>query len=122
MIDTVDEVGRVAATEGIDATRQGQHDHAGPYPGTTGPGGATSRGQGVRPAPEDLVLLSAEEARAGGRHRGAGWHIHPHCAAIHPSRLVRGLGQAMVGLEVALYEQTPVTAVQAGLAEPPADR
>ncbi len=36
----------------------------------------------------------------------------PHCAAIHPARLVRGLAQAVRRRGVMLFERTPVTAIR----------
>jgi len=38
----------------------------------------------------------------------------PDCAAIHPARLVRGLADAVVRRGVAVYEQTPATAIAPG--------
>ncbi len=35
----------------------------------------------------------------------------PHCAAIHPARLVRGLAQVVAGRGVGLFERTPVTEI-----------
>jgi glycine/D-amino acid oxidase-like deaminating enzyme len=120
MIDTVDEVGRVAAAEGIDC----HYAKGGTIMLARTPvqlARATADVAGAREFgsdPEDLVLLSADEARARvGATKVLGGTFTPHCAAIHPGRLVRGLGRAVVGLGVALYEQTPVTAVRAGLAK-----
>ena len=64
------------------------------------------------------MLLSAEEARSRlAASNVLGGTFTPHCAAIHPSRLVRGLARTVVGLGVALYEQTVVTAVRRGQAK-----
>ena len=38
----------------------------------------------------------------------------PHCAAIHPAKLVRGLARVVEALGVTIYEQTPVTAIEPG--------
>jgi glycine/D-amino acid oxidase-like deaminating enzyme len=46
----------------------------------------------------------------------------PHCARIHPARLVRGLARVVEARGVAIYEQTPVTAIAPGLAETPMGR
>jgi glycine/D-amino acid oxidase-like deaminating enzyme len=43
----------------------------------------------------------------------------PHCAAIQPAALVRGLAEAVERLGVEIYEQTPVTSVWDGLARTP---
>jgi glycine/D-amino acid oxidase-like deaminating enzyme len=113
---SVDEVGRAAAAEGIDA-----HFAKG---GTISL--ARSRAQ-LRSAraevehartwgrdPHDLRLLSATE----GRERLAATHVlgatyTPDCAAIHPARLVRGLAEVVESTAGGrIYEQTPVTAIE----------
>ena len=38
----------------------------------------------------------------------------PHCAAIHPAKLVQGLARAVERLGVTIYEHTPVCAVESG--------
>ena len=38
----------------------------------------------------------------------------PHCARIQPARLVRGLADAVERLGVQIYEQSPVTEIDAG--------
>jgi glycine/D-amino acid oxidase-like deaminating enzyme len=40
----------------------------------------------------------------------------PHCAAIHPARLVRGLADAVGRRGVGIFEQTTVTAIEPGRA------
>ena len=64
---------------------------------------------------EDLRWLGPDEARAGrhGRRRLGGTYT-PHCAALHPARLARGLARAAEGRGVALYERPPVTAIEPG--------
>ena len=117
MRDTVDEVLRAAEDEGIDA-----HAAKG---GTIGL--ARSAPQWARAHAEvedarswgldedDVRLLDEAEATgvlAATRVRGATYT--PHCAAIHPARLVRGLADAVVRRGVSLYEQTPATAIASG--------
>ncbi len=112
---SVDEVGRAAAAEGIDA-----HFHKG---GTITL--ARSRAQ-LRSAraevadarawgrgPEEIDLLSEEEARARlDATRTLGAAYTPDCAAIHPARLVRGLAQVVERSRGGrLYEQTRVTRI-----------
>jgi glycine/D-amino acid oxidase-like deaminating enzyme len=114
MHDTVDEVGRVAAAEGIDchfakggmvalARTPVQLDRA-----RSEVAEAREFGFGS----EDLVLLEAEEARA---HCGAtdvlGGTFSVHCAAIDPARLVRGLARAVERRGVTIYERTPALAL-----------
>jgi len=117
MRETVDEVARVAAVEGIDA-----HVAKG---GTIAL--ARNRAQWrrardeVRDAREwgrgddDLRLLDAREATSvlGGAGT-VGATYTPDCAAIHPGRLVRGLAEAVERRGVQVYERTRATAIEAG--------
>jgi glycine/D-amino acid oxidase-like deaminating enzyme len=117
MRDSVDAVMLAADEEGIDA-----HASKG---GTIGL--ARSAPQWARAQAEvedarswglgedDVRLLDAAEATgvlAATRVRGATYT--PDTAAIHPARLVRGLADAVVRRGVALYEQTPATAIRPG--------
>jgi glycine/D-amino acid oxidase-like deaminating enzyme len=71
---------------------------------------ASARSWGL--GPEDVELLGPEEARGRlGATDVLGATFTPHCAAIHPARLVRGLARAVERLGVTVYEQTPVTAL-----------
>jgi glycine/D-amino acid oxidase-like deaminating enzyme len=117
MRHSVDEVMQSAATEGIDAhmAKGGTISLA-----RSGPQLARARSE-VEHArrwgrgEDELRLLDAEEATtvlAGSHLRGATYT--PDCAAIHPGRLVRGLADAVVRRGVALYEQTPATAIGPG--------
>ncbi|MGH2788637.1 MAG: NAD(P)/FAD-dependent oxidoreductase [Actinomycetota bacterium] len=114
MFDTVDEVGRVVELEGIDA-----HYAKG---GTLS--FATSRAQlgRVRESVEyqrswgfgesDYTWLDAAEARARVDIAGClGAAFTPHCAAIHPGRLARGLAEVVESAGVAIYEQTPAVKI-----------
>ncbi|GAB3782976.1 NAD(P)/FAD-dependent oxidoreductase [Nocardioides ungokensis] len=117
MRESVDEVARVAAAEGIDA-----HLAKG---GTITL--ARSRAQWrrareeVRAAREwgrdedDVRLLDAREATAvlGGAGT-VGATYTPDCAALHPGRLVRGLAEAVERRGVRIYERTRVTDIEAG--------
>ena len=118
MFDTVDEVGRVTAAEGIDChfrkggtialirtpvqmerARAEIEDHR-------------SWGFG----PEHFSLLSADEARARLDATDVlGATYSPHCAAIHPARLVRGLARAVERLGVTIHEGTRVTSIEPGV-------
>ncbi len=111
---TVDEVGRVAAAEGIEchfakggtvalARTPVQLDRARSEV-------AEAREFGF--GPDDLELLGAEEARARcGATDVLGGTYSPHCAAIHPARLVRGLARAVERRGVRIYERTPALAL-----------
>jgi glycine/D-amino acid oxidase-like deaminating enzyme len=117
MHSTVDEIGRVAAAEGIDCdwhkggtvvvARSGAQLHR----ARAAVDEAREFGFGA----EDLALLGADEA---ARHCAAdgvlGATFTPHCAAIHPARLVRGLARAVERRGVTIYERTPVVTLHAG--------
>jgi glycine/D-amino acid oxidase-like deaminating enzyme len=110
MRSTVDEVGRVAAAEGIDC-----HYAKG---GTLGL--ARSPAQRARALAEAasggvewLPPAQARERCAASGLLGATYT--PHCAAIHPARLVRGLADAVRRRGVAVYERTPARAIRPGL-------
>jgi glycine/D-amino acid oxidase-like deaminating enzyme len=65
---------------------------------------------------EDVYrLLSPDEARTMiGCTPNLGALFTPHCAAIHPARLARGLAEAVERLGVPIYERTPVGAIERG--------
>ncbi|MDJ1114609.1 NAD(P)/FAD-dependent oxidoreductase [Microbacterium dauci] len=118
MNETVDEVIRVAEEEGIDA---GIHK-----------GGELNIARGAA----QLARLDAEYAsesawpgtdverwdasrtqRAVQVDGAVAGLWHPHCARIHPVRLVTGLAAAVERLGVRIYEDTEVTAISPGRAE-----
>jgi len=109
--DAVVEVGDVAAREGIDAhyarggtivlartpvqLRRARADLA------------NARTWGQRP--ECVRLLGEDAAREHLNAAGTLGGIYtPHCAAIHPARLVRGLARIVEARGVAVHERTPV--------------
>lgn len=119
MRETVDEVIKVAAAEGIDAD--------------IAKGGtialARSRAQWRRARAEvadarswdrgedDLRLLDRKQATdvlRGTRTVGATYT--PDCAAIHPARLVRGLADAVERHGVTIHERSPVRSIEPGRA------
>jgi glycine/D-amino acid oxidase-like deaminating enzyme len=115
--ETVDEVGAVAAAEGIDC-----HYAKG---GTIVLARTPAQLERARAeiaeyrefgfGEEDHRLLTAEEARAELNATDVlGATYTPHCAAIQPARLVRGLAEVVERLGVPIYEQTPVTAIWHG--------
>jgi glycine/D-amino acid oxidase-like deaminating enzyme len=64
---------------------------------------------------DDLRLLTAGEARGlTGASGVLGGTFTPHCAAIHPARLARGLAETVRRRGVQLYERTPVLDIQPG--------
>ena len=114
MFDTVDEVGRVLAEEGIDAdfikgghlgvalNRAQELRHRELI--------REARGHGVDEA--DLLELSAERTAARVRVAGArSATFSPHVARVHPAKLLRGLAASVERLGVSIHEHTPVTAI-----------
>ena len=66
---------------------------------------------------EDLRLLSRTETLARVGATGVlGATFTPHCAALHPAKLVHGLAGALERRGVTIYERTPVRAVTPGAA------
>ncbi len=118
MHDTVDEVGRVAAEEGFDldwakggtlglARTQVQLQRA-----TQAIAHWRTWGFGAA----DYRLLDAEEATARtGATDVLGATYTPHCAAIHPAKLVRGLAATVQRRGVRILEHTAATAIEPGV-------
>ncbi|HEY3009184.1 MAG TPA: FAD-dependent oxidoreductase [Micromonosporaceae bacterium] len=104
---SVDEVGRVAAAEGIDC----HYAKGGTVVLARTPAQLARLRADVAEArsfgfgPDDLAELGADEARARcGATNVLGGTYTPHCAAIHPARLVRGLARAVERHGVTIYE------------------
>ncbi len=121
--ETVDEVARVCADEGVDA---------GLVKGGTLTI-ATSAAQDARLRQEldrerswgdgaEIVRYLGQGELAGRlRVTGAvGALYSPHCARVQPANLVAGLAEVVVRAGVLLYEATPVTSISAGRARTPA--
>jgi glycine/D-amino acid oxidase-like deaminating enzyme len=114
---TVTEIGRVIAVEGIEcdwapngyvsvARNQAQWTRA------------QAEVQGWRDwgfGEDQMQLLSAAEAsaRVGASHVHGGTFT-PHCAAVHPAKLVRGLGDAVRAAGVVIYENTRAREITPG--------
>lgn len=116
MRGAVDEIGRVAGAEGIDAQyfRGGQLRIARGQAQVPGIRDAyeSARSLGIE---EDLVLLDAEETAERIRVTGArGSLFNPHCATVHPARLARGLAGAVERLGGEIFEGTTVTDFETG--------
>jgi glycine/D-amino acid oxidase-like deaminating enzyme len=120
MFDTVDEVGRVAADEGLDV----HYEKGGSL------SAATARAHIVRLkseiaeqrrcgfSEEDYCWLGPDEASRRIRIKGSlGAAYTPHCAAIHPARLSRGLARAVEARGGTIHELTPVHSVGGGVAD-----
>lgn len=114
MIDAIDEVGRVVAEEGIDcgwvkggslriATSRPQLERI-----RAGLEARRARGIGE----EDMRLLGPDEIAARVRIAGVlGGAFTPHCARVHPGRLVRGLAQACARRGVRIHERSPARGI-----------
>jgi glycine/D-amino acid oxidase-like deaminating enzyme len=64
---------------------------------------------------DDYRWLDAAVARdAIGCTPNLGALFTPHCAAIHPAKLCRGLARVVERLGASIYERTPVTAIDRG--------
>ena len=116
---SIDEIGRVVALEGIDCSwqkggnvslartplqLQRARDHV-----------AEMREWGF--GSEDVQLLDAREASEQLAATSVlGGTFTPHCAVIHPARLVRGLARTVEAAGVPIYEHTPVTDISPGVA------
>lgn len=114
--DTVDEVGRVAALEGIDC-----HFAKGGYLSL-----ARNRAQWRRAQAEvadarrwgfgedhvDLLGATATRERVRARNVLGATYAH-HCAALHPALLVRGLAEVVERRGAVIYEQTTASSVEA---------
>ena len=117
MFDTVDEVGRVAAREGIDC----HYVKGGALQLATSPVQLARLEAGLRHGrawgmdEEDQQLLGRDEAER--RVRAAGLlaaSFTPHCAVVDPARLARGLAEVVERLGVSVYEATQVTRIRPG--------
>jgi glycine/D-amino acid oxidase-like deaminating enzyme len=117
MQDTVDEVGRAAVAEGIDC----HWAKGGTVQLARSPAQLERARQAVAEArtfgfgQQDLRLLSAAEASERVTATGVlGGTFTPHCAAIQPARLARGLAEAVRRHGVAVFERTAVTEIAPG--------
>ncbi len=116
MNDTVDEVIRVAAAEGIDAdiAKGGFVGLARNHAQLARAEAEVQHWMSYGFGPEQIQLLTADEARTRVRATSVlGGTFTPHCAAIHPYRLVRGLAEVVAARGVRIYERTP--AMQLGV-------
>jgi glycine/D-amino acid oxidase-like deaminating enzyme len=104
LADAVDEVGRAAAAENIDC-----HYAKG---GTISLARSPAQFRRARNSPG---FLPAAEAKAiCGATDVLGGVYSPHCAALHPARLVRGLASAVERRGVTVHEGTRVLALDRG--------
>ena len=117
LFGTVDEVGRAAGREGIDC----HYVKGGTLQVATSPAqlarleARLRHGRQWGVGEDDLRLLGRAESERRVRAAGLlGAVFSPHCAALDPARLARGLAQAVERVGVTIYESTPVTRLRAG--------
>jgi glycine/D-amino acid oxidase-like deaminating enzyme len=117
MQTTVDEVGRVAEVEGIDCgyAKGGSVYLARNKPQAQRMIKAVAHEHSMGLTDDDVRLLSGSEARAMVNATDVlGGMYTPHCAAINPAPLVRGLADAVRSRGVDVHEDTMVLAIEPG--------
>ena len=122
MFETVDEIGRVAAEEGIEARfhKGGAVVQASSPPQLLRAQDEIEYERSWGFGEEDYRLLGAEEARSRIDASGSlGAYFTPHCACVDPALLARGLADVVERLGVPIYERTPVLGMTAGRVETP---
>ena len=120
MFETVDEVGRVAKEESIDA----HYEKGGTVVAATTPAQLARVRASVDEelswgfAEEDFRWLDESEARSMIDVAGClGAAYTPHCARIQPALLARGLADVVESLGVRIYEQTEAVRLSRGEVE-----
>src|SRR5450755_233682 len=109
---TVDEVGRAAAVEGIDChfAKGGTVALARTPVQLERAKAEIAEARAFGFGEDDLRLLTAAQAsELAGAANVLGATFTPHCAAIHPARLARGLAEAVRRAGVQVFERTPAT-------------
>jgi glycine/D-amino acid oxidase-like deaminating enzyme len=120
--DTVDEVGRVAELEGIDCqfAKGGTVVFARSAPQLARAREQVEEYRSYGFGEQDMQLLTAAQAQEHADVTDVlGATFTPHCAAIHPARLVRGLADTVERLGVPIYERTPALSVRGGVVKTP---
>ena len=113
MNDSIGEIGRTAAALGIDC----HFAQGGTLTMVRNPAQAPRIQTGLREGAafvgSDEVWLDRAQAadRVGATDLLGAVHT-PHCAAIHPARLARGLAASLVSRGVGLYEHTSVDSIE----------
>jgi glycine/D-amino acid oxidase-like deaminating enzyme len=117
MHESILEVGRVAEAEGLDIhyARGGTIQLARNPAQLARAREIVEDERSVTGHVEGLELLSKEQAEDHARGtRVLGGTYTPHCAAIHPLRLVRGLASCVEARGVSLFERTTTTEIKPG--------
>ena len=114
---TVDEIVRVAADEGIDAgiAKGGYLCTASNAVQLDSLRHQLDEGRSWGRTEDDLRLLDAAEARSMiGAARVEGGLFTPHCAAVQPAKLVRGLARAVERRGGVIHDHTRVRSIEPG--------
>lgn len=113
MNDTVAWVGDVAAREGIDCDYlRGGYVSAARNKAQLARARAEVRGWAAWGLPHQLQLWGANEVDERVRMSDVlGGTFTPHCAVVHPAKLVRGLARVVEGRGVRIHEQTTATRI-----------
>ncbi|SNS91365.1 Glycine/D-amino acid oxidase [Asanoa hainanensis] len=120
MNETVDEVGRVCLAEGISCDfHKGGTVSVARSPAQLSRAASTVSSYASFGFDEVALLSSAAASARLGATSVLGGVFTPHCAAIQPASLVRGLASVVAARGVALYEGTPVTSLRPGAAVTP---
>lgn len=120
MNDTVAEVIAVAAAEGIQAgIAKGGELNVARTPSQLARARAWYAAEAAWPVTDIELLDAAEASERVGVDGVLGGTWQPHCARVHPAKLVRGLAEACVRAGVELYEDTTVLAIDPGQARTP---
>jgi glycine/D-amino acid oxidase-like deaminating enzyme len=117
MHESLVEVGRVAEAEGIDIdyARGGAVELARNDAQLARAREKVEEEHELTGGIEELELLSKDEAEALVRAtRLLGGTYTPHCAAIHPLKLVRGLAARVEGRGVSIFERTAASEIRSG--------
>ena len=117
VLDSVDEIGRVAAAESIDCGyhKGGVIRFARNRPQAERQAAETAHHHELGLTADEIRLLTADEARAHANATGvlSGIFYAP-CAAVDPARLVRGLAEAVERRGATIVEQTAALAIEPG--------
>jgi glycine/D-amino acid oxidase-like deaminating enzyme len=117
MFETVDEVGRVSADEGIDChwRKSGSLSVASSQTQRRQLLDETRHLRELGFGEHEYRWLESEESRAIVRtSTNLGGLFMPACAALHPARLARGLAEVVERRGVAIYEKTPALEIESG--------
>jgi len=115
----VDEVGRVAAAEGIDCHyRKGGSVRVAVTPAQERELRVRTEALAALFGRDAFRWLEADECAAHVRLQGGlGGFVTPHCATLHPARLARGLAACVERLGVRIYERSRVERLERGRAQ-----